>query len=203
MKSSETQPALRKQSRKKKIFLTLAVIAVLTVVAGAGAYWWYNRPITPTVLTATEQTALDQKIDKVKQTSTYEPGAKTITLNEREVNALFHKNTGLGDKVKFEFSNDAIHARIRTKLDPDVPFVGGRTLVAKARFLLTDKNHHAAIILDDVTVWGISLPNAWLGDIKGQNLISDIGLGASNNQFSKGIEEVKVQNGQITIKLAE
>jgi len=205
MSTQKNSQPLRPHNRKKKVFITLAITALLVVTAGAGIYWWHNRPITPTVLNASEQTALDQKIAIVQKRpqSTYQPGEKTITLNEREVNALFHNNTGLGDKVKFEFSNDAIHARIRTKLDSELPIVGGHTLVAKARFLLKDKNNHAAIILDDITVWGISLPNAWLGDIKGQNLLSDIGLDTSENQISKGIKNIKIQQGQIFIELAD
>ena len=202
MNTPNTPPPLRARSRKKKVFITLAISALLMVTAGAGIYWWHNRPISPTVLNASEQTVLDQKIASV-QKPTYQPGVKTITLNEREINALFHNNTGLGNKVKFKFANNAIHARIRTQLDSELPIVGGRTLVAKARFFLIDENHHAAIILDDITVWGISIPNAWLGDIKGQNLISDIGLDTPENQFSKGIKEIKVQNGQISIELSE
>jgi flagellar basal body-associated protein FliL len=208
MNTPTNPPTLRPNNRKKKVFITLAITAILIVTAGAGIYWWHNRPITPTVLNASEQTALDQKIATIQKPpqSTYQPGVKTITLNEREVNALFHNNTGLGDKVKFEFANDAIHARIRTKLDPELPIVGGHTLVAKARFLLKDSNNNnnrAAIILDDITVWGISLPNAWLGDIKGRNLLSDIGLDAPENQISNGIKNIKIQQGKILIELAD
>jgi len=205
MKTPNNPPALRPQNRKKKVFITLAITALLMVTAGAGIYWWHNRPITPTVLNASEQTVLDQKVANVqkRQQPTYQPGEKIITLSEREVNALFHHNTGLGDKVKFEFSDNAIHARIRTELDSELPIVGGHTLVAKARFLLKDNNNHAAIILDDITVWGISLPNAWLGDIKGQNLLSDIGLDAPENQISRGIKNIKIQEGQIFIELAD
>jgi len=202
--ASSTHP----KSRKKKILIALTITALLIVTATAGAYWWHNRPITPTVLTTSEQSVLDQKVATLQHqaTPTYQPGEKTITLSEREVNALFHKHTGLGDQLKFEFADNAIHARIRTKLDPEIPIVGGHTLVAKARFLLKNDNNHPSITLDDLTVWGISLPNAWLGDMKGKNLISDIGLNTPDtpeNQFSKGIQHIRIKNGQLSIELAE
>lgn len=199
---SQSEPST---SKGNQILLIIAVTALLLVSAGAATYWWHNRPISPTVLDAKEQKALDQKIE-VAQKRSYQPGDKTISLSEREVNALFHHNTGLGDKVKFEFARHAIHARIQTKLDPDLPVMGGKTLKAKARFLLKDGNNHPAIILDDVTVWGISLPNAWLAELKGQNLISDLGLNGSHSSessLSKGIKDIQVNNGKITIELAE
>ena len=200
MKSPSQSPR-----KSNKVLIILAVTALLLVSVGAAAYWWHNRPITPTVLDAQEQKVLDQKIEVVQKPS-YQPGDKTISLTEREVNALFHHNTGLGDKVKFELAHHAIHARIRTELDPDLPLVGGKTLKAKARFLLKDSKNHPAIILDDVTVWGISLPNAWLAELKGQNLISDLGLDGSHqseSQFAAGIKDIRVNKGEITIELAE
>jgi hypothetical protein len=205
MSNSDQSTGIRPRSRKRKVLITLAVTALLLVSAGAATYWWHNRPITPTVLDAEEQKVLDQKIE-VAQKQNYQPGDKTISLSEREVNALFHHNTGLGNKVKFELAHHAIHARIHTELDPDLPVVGGQTLKAKARFLLKDSNNHPAIILDDVTVWGISLPNAWLADLKGQNLISDLGLDESHQSgspFAAGIKDIQVNNGEITIELAE
>lgn len=189
-------------SKIRKVLIFLGVITFLLVTTCAAAYWWHNRPITPIVLNASEQQKLDQKME-VTQKRSYQPGEKIITLSEREVNALFHSNTGLGDRVKFELADDAIHARIRTELDEDLPVIGGHTLKAKARFILKDQEQHPAIILDDFTVWGISLPNAWLGDFKGKNLISDLGFNNPTNDIARGIKEIKVNHGEITIELAE
>lgn len=202
-----TSPSAPKLSPRKshKLLIIFGVSLLLLVCAGVAAYWWYNRPITPTILDAQEQKVLDQKME-VTQKRSYQPGDKTITLSEREVNALFHHNTGLGDKVKFELAHHAIHARIRTELDPELPMVGGKTLKANARFLLKDSDNRPAIILDDVTVWGISLPNAWLAELKGKNLISDLGLDnkhQSSSKFVEGIKDIQVNNGEITIELAE
>jgi hypothetical protein len=188
-----------------KCLVIIAVTALLLVSVIAATYWWNNRPISPTVLDAKEQMVLDQKIE-VAENRNYQPGDKTIRLSEREVNALFHHNTGLGDKVKFEFVRHAIHAHILTKLDAELPVVGGQTLKARARFSLENSDNHPAIILDDVTVWGISLPNAWLGELKGQNLISNLGLNGSHQSGSKlaeGIKDIQIHDGEITIELAE
>ena len=168
----------------------------------AGAYWWYSRPIIPTELGVEEQQALNQKVEAVQESS-YVAGGKVLILTDREVNAMLHQNTNLGDKLKIEFATDAVHARIKTDLDPDLPFVGGRSLKARARFKLADESTTPAIILDDLTVWGISLPNAWLADLKGKNLLSNLGIESQGKRLENGIEEIKVENGQITIRLAE
>lgn len=201
--SANTDP-LRPARRggKRKALIVIGVIALLMVTAGAAYYWWSNRPIKPVVLDRQEQLALDQKIDAVQERS-YEPGGKTLVLTEKEINALFHHNTGMGDKVRFELARNAVHARIRTDLDKDIPLVGGRTLKAKARFNLTDAAGRPAIVLDDLTVWGISLPNAWLADLKGKNLVGELGLNLSDNRIAQGIKEIEVDHGKITITLAE
>ena len=191
-----------KRSKSKKVLFILLAVLLLTVTAGVVAYWWYNRPITPTVLSEQEQRVLDQKVEAVQE-PVYEAGGKVIVLTEREVNALLHHNTNLGDKVKIEFATDAVHARIHTDLDPDLPILGGKELKARARFKLITEQGSPAIILDDLTVWGISLPNAWLGDLKGKNLLSNLGLELKENRVGRGIEEISVKSGEIRIRLAE
>lgn len=199
--SSPATP-IKSSGRKRKVLIILCVMFLLVVSAGAAFYWWQNRPIKPVVLDADEQRKLDNKIEAVQE-RTYEPGTKVITLTEREVNALFHHNTQMGDKVRFELAANAVHARIRTELDQDLPVLGGRTLKAKARFLIEDQENKPALILDDLTVWGVSLPNAWLADLKGQNLLANIGLDMSNNRIAAGIKDITVDHGKITIQLAE
>ena len=202
MSQNQHAPPIRPRRRGRSILLFLSITALLLVSAGAAAYWWHNRPITPVVLNATEQQSLNQKMEVVEKRN-YQPGDKIITLSERELNALIHRNTGLGDKVKFELANNAIHAQIRTELDEDIPVIGGQVLKMKARFLLKDAHQHPAIILDDVTVWGISLPNVWLAELKGQNLIADLGITSEGNTSSSGIKDIQVTDGQIIIELAD
>ncbi|MGJ8678095.1 MAG: hypothetical protein ACSHX0_11300 [Akkermansiaceae bacterium] len=187
------------KSRKKLVIVAIIVAIILLIV---GLYFWFNRPIQPVVLSDGEQRVLDQKIELAEERN-YEKGAKVLVLTEREVNALFHENTGMGAEVKFEFANDAVHARVVKDLDPDFPILGGKKLKARARFMMTDENDNPAIILDDLTVWGISLPNAWLADLKGQNLISNLGIDSNKSQIGKGIQNIEVKNGEIMIELAE
>lgn len=201
-KDFPTPTPAKHPNKKRKVLLILWFVFLLIVSAGVAGYVWFNKPIDPTVLAAKEQAALDQKVEAVQERS-YTPGGNTLVLSEREVNALLHQNTDLGDKLKIEFANDSVFARVHADLDADFPFVGGKTLKAKARFSLVDDANDPAIVLDDLTVWGVSLPNAWLADLKGKNLISNLGLDQGSNQWSEGIEAISVKNGEIHIRLAE
>ncbi len=134
----------------------------------------------------------------------YEKGSKEIILTERELNGLLNEKTTLGKTISFELATHAIHARVEADLDKDLPIFGGQHLKARARFLISDVPGQASFVLDDVTVWGISLPNAWLANLKGHDLLAEI-LGGGKGKSSKvpGVEEFKVEPGKLIIRLAE
>ncbi len=182
-------------------WLLIVLVALLLVIGGL--WLWHNRPIRPVVLTASEKTAVEQKVEAIQKPvePVYEKGSKEIIFTERELNGLLHQNTTLGDNVRFELATGAVHARIETDLDPDLPLVGGRRLKARARFLVGEESGTARLVLDDLTIWGISLPNDWLGGIKGHDLLEEA-LGTPSGRIA-GVEEFCVKPGQLLIRLAE
>jgi hypothetical protein len=180
----------------------LIAVAVLALLLG-GLWWWHNRPIQPVQLSAEEKAVVAEKVEAIQQPAEpkYEKGGKEIVLTERELNGLLNENTTLGQTVSFQLATNAIHARVETDLDPDLPLVGGKHLKARARFLVSEVPGKAAFILEDVTVWGISLPNDWLAGLKGHDLLGEA-IGAKGGKFP-GVEEFKVEPGKLTIRLAE
>jgi len=194
---SETPPPA---PRKRPLFpKVLIMLAILIAVIG-GLWWWHNRPIRPVELSAEEKAVVQAKVEAIQKPAepTYEKGSKDIILSERELNGLLNQNTTLGDSLRFELVTNAIHARIESDLDPDLPVIGGKRLKARARFLVGDIPGKPALVLDDLTVWGISLPNDWLGGLKGQDL-----LGQALGGGIGGVEEFKVESGRLVIRLAE
>lgn len=180
----------------------IIVLAIIGFILG-GLWWWHNRPIQPVTLSPAEKTAVEAKVEAIQQPDgpTYEKGGKEIILTERELNGLLNQNTSLGKSVSFELARNAIHARVESDLDPDLPVVGGKRLKARARFLVSDVPAKAAFILDDVTVWGISLPNDWLGGLKGHDFIGE-SIGGKGSGIA-GVEEFKVEPGRLIIRLKE
>lgn len=178
-------------------------LVILLLVLG-GLWWWYNRPIQPVQLSVQEKAAVEAKVEAIQKPAEakYEKGSKEIILTERELNGLLNENTDLGKTVSFELVTNAIHARVETDLDRDLPIVGGKHFRARARFLVSDVPGKASFILDDVTIWGVSLPNDWLAGLKGHDLLSDV-LGGGKTGKVPGVEEFKIEPGRLIIRLAE
>ena len=197
----ENSPSVRKT--RPSCLLVAAIVFGLVTVSAAGAYFWYNRPIKPVALSAEETQVLEQKIGRLEvapEEPKYQAGSKEIVITERELNGLLAQNTDLGDKLMFTLVTDEVHARIETDLDEGLPMVGGKKLKAKARFLVTTNEGRPSLVLDDLTVWGASLPNDWLGGMKGKDLLAEI-FGGSGGV--SGIEELRIERGQLVIRLAE
>lgn len=181
----------------------LAAVTILAITLG-GFWWWYNRPIQPVELSAQEKSAVKAKVEAIQKPAepNYEKGAKEIILTERELNGLLNENTDFGKSISLQLVTNAIHARVETDLDPDLPFIGGKRLKARARFLVGGDPGHPSLVLDDLTVWGISLPNDWLAGLKGRDLLGEAIAGQKHRRVA-GIEEFKVERGRLIIRLAE
>jgi hypothetical protein len=202
-KPTEASTAAALPARKSSCLVVGLALFVVLIVGGGGAYLYYNRPITPVELSQTETKLLEEKIgglDANPAEPEYVPGSKEIVITERELNGLLNQNTDLGDKLKLTLATDEIHARLETDMDDDLPVVGGKKLKAKARFLVKSVEGRQSLVLDDLSVWGASLPNDWLGGMKGKDLLAEIfGYGGG----LRGIEELRIERGQLVIKLAD
>lgn len=196
-------------AKRRSCLVPMLVTLIVILVTVIGVYWWHNRPIKPVQLSVQEKAAVEAKLEAVQApatpaspaTPTYEKGAKEIILTERELNGLLNENTTLGDKLKFELVEGAVHARIETDLDKDMPLVGGKRLKAHARFFVNTDSGRPKLVLDDLTVWGISLPNDWLGGLKGQDLLGQT-VGSKGGGLA-GVKEFKVESGRLVIRLAD
>ena len=190
----------RRQSRWKWVIIGFLAVAL----AIGGWFIWYFRPIKPVQLGAKEKTVLEAKVVALEKPvePAYVKGSREIVLTERELNGLLHERTTLGNSLSFQLATDAILARVETDLDNTLPVVGGRQLKARARFLVGKTDGQASLILDDLTVWGISLPNDWLAGMKGRDLLAEM-LGSKEGSGIAGIEDIKVEPGRLMIRLAE
>ena len=134
----------------------------------------------------------------------YVPGSKVLKLTEREINGLLNQNTDLGKSVRLEFDQDAINAYLAVRIPDDFPIGGGKMFRARGRFRVSLGNGGKPYaILEDVTVFGISLPKAWLGGIKGENLIGDAVSGNSQSSVLKGVKSLRVEPGALVLELED
>lgn len=189
-------------NKKKRVscLMVAVVVFLLLVLSAAGAYWWYNRPIKPVELSQEEVRAVEKKVEIIEAEPGYEAGSKEIVLTEREINGLINENTSLGEQLNLTLATGEIHARVESDLPEDVPVIGGKRLKARARFLVETLEGRPSLVLDDVSVWGASLPNDWLGGMKGKDLLAEI---FGEKGTLSGIEEIRIERGQLVIRLKE
>jgi len=129
---------------------------------------------------------------------------REINFTEKELNALLAKNTDLARKLAIDLSDDLVSAKLLLPVDEDFPVLGGKTLRVKTGVVFTYDKAKPVVILKGVTIMGVPIPNAWLGGIKNVDLVKEFGAEKGFwKTFSDGIEDIKIEEGLLKIKLKE
>jgi hypothetical protein len=190
--------------------LSAAVLLLVVCITALGTAWWVKRqvnarPIVPTELTPAEQKTLDQKLELLGgDAKNTPPPDKVVTITEKEINGLLAKNTNLGDKCYVSVERNAIGARCNIPVQDDVPVLGGKTLRGRVEVRVALDDQQLDLRVQDVTVAGVSLPNAWLGGVKDVNLAQEyFAKDDVLKAFLAGIESLSIDKGRITMILAE
>jgi hypothetical protein len=134
-----------------------------------------------------------------------EAGAKReVSFNERELNALLAKNTDLARKLAIDLSADLVSAKLLVPMDPDFPVLGGKTLRFNAGLEMAYVNGQPRVVLKGVSVMGVPVPSAWLGGLKNVDLVTEFGASPGFwKSFAEGVEDIRVEDGRIKIKLKQ
>ncbi len=134
-----------------------------------------------------------------------EAGAsREISFNERELNALVASNTDMAKRLAVDLSDDLASAKLLIPLDPDFPIMGGRTLRLNAGVQLSFKNDRPVVVLKGVSVMGVPIPNAWLGNLKNVDLVSEFGTDEGFwRAFAAGVDLIEVRDGRLLVRLKE
>jgi hypothetical protein len=134
----------------------------------------------------------------------YVPGSKVLKLTERELNGLLNANTDLGKSVRIELGRDAINAYVAVPIPEDFPVGGGKMFRARGRFRLSLGNVGAPYaILEDVTVFGLRLPKAWLAGLKGENLLGQAVGERNGAPIIRGIKSLRVEPGALVLEVED
>lgn len=194
---------------RKKLLIGFGIFAGVGALTVASAAFWYNYNFNASLfravqLTPPEAQALDQKVEVLKGAAAQEPTtdpAKTVVFSEREINA-FLKEQGIADHFKVGISNEKITLTAIVPVDRDAPVMAGKNIRISA-VLATKVNadHHVALSLSDFTVGGISLPNAWLGNLKGLDLLAGNTDDEVLRGFAAGVKDLQVRDGEVRLVL--
>lgn len=213
-----------------RIFLIVLVTVLVTVgiTLGIVKYYLFPSEFKPVQLSAAEEQVLDAKLNRLDtlQTTSFprsgdktapgnsgvlkpepysEAGAnRTITLSERELNALLARNTDLARKLAIDLSDKLVSAKLLLPIDEDFPFMGGRILKVRAGLELAYREQKPIVILKGVSVMGVPIPNAWLGGLKNIDLVEQYGTEEGFwKAFADGVEDIRISEGNLNIELKE
>lgn len=212
-------------SWKKPLLITTGTVLACCLLTAFGTVWWikhhlYASPLTPVQLSSSEQVAWDQKLSRFESQAglaaptadpnpapDIEPAAKdprSLRVTSREINA-FLAAQGVGEQLKIDLAPQRVTANFLLPIDKDAPLLAGTTLrIRLALSALMNSAGKLELKLDDVSLGGIPLPNAWLGDIKGLDLLSrDLCDDPTLQRFAAGIKDFEIGDGALMIRLNE
>lgn len=212
----------------------LGIMATCFIVVAILCAWWvksnlYASPFSPTTLNKKEQQVLDAKLDRLQGTLqadrktppagstetknqgrlspepyTEDAARREIRITEKELNALIAKDEETARRVAIDLSTDLVSVKLVIPVDDEFPLLGGKTLRLNCGITLRHEAGRPVVALRGVSIGGIPLPNAWLGNIKDMDLVREFGgQGGFWDLFSKGVEDIKVLDGSLFVKLKE
>ena len=134
-----------------------------------------------------------------------EAGARRVVrFSERELNAMVANNHDLARKLALDLGDNLVSARLLVPVDPDFPILGGKTLRVSTGVEMAFRDARPVIVLKGVSIMGIPIPNAWLGGLKNIDLVGEFGdEGGFWSAFADGVENIRVDEGQLKVQLKE
>jgi hypothetical protein len=204
----------------------LVIVVVATCVATLFSVWAVSTYLFPTEfkpvsLSAKEENVLEQKLSRLDSFQSRPAGngsarslaperyseegaSREIVLTEKELNALLAHNTDLASKLAIDLSDEMASAKLLVPLDEDFPVLGGKTLKVSAGLELSYRDGRPAIAIAGVSLWGVPIPNAWMGNLKKVDLVKEYGgQGGFWTAFAAGVDEVRIADGQLLLRLKE
>jgi hypothetical protein len=200
----------------------IAVIASVLITSIVIYTFLFPGEFKPVKLSEKEQLQLEQKLNRLDTSTapstrtsqsgnrlepekyTEEGASRAIEFSEKELNSLIASNTDMAQRLAIDLSDNLASAKLLIPVDPEAPVLGGKTIKVTAGMELAYANGKPIIILKGVSLWGVPIPNAWLGNVKNVDLIQEFGNDEGFwKAFADGVELIEVQEGKLMVELKE
>lgn len=218
----EQNPPPDTRRRSRLPWLLVMLLALLLLAAGLRIFQLMQAEReAAVVLTPAEQLVLEEKLARLRGGGVAEPAVRgeaptaedaelepviytedperrRIQFTERELNAAIARDPALAGRAAVRLSPGQVSTSLLVDVPEGLPLLGGRRLRVQAGLQLAMQGDRVQARLLGVSVGGVPLPNAWLGGLKGADLLADSGLGG----LGAGIEAVEVGEGRLELLLA-
>jgi len=206
---------------KMAFYVLVAIIASVVITAVVIYMFLFPSEFKPVELNEKEQIQLEQKLERLdtsvapsRTTSsgerlkpekyTEEGASREVEFTEKELNALIASNTDMAQRLAIDLSDNLASAKLLVPVDPDAPILGGKTIRVNAGLELGYKNSKPIVILKGISLWGVPIPNAWLGNVKNVDLVQEFGSDEGFwKAFADGVELIEVKEGKLRVILKE
>ncbi|MGM0539821.1 MAG: hypothetical protein ACQERT_11525 [Thermodesulfobacteriota bacterium] len=213
---NQQDPNTKKSLRLSVVVALLAFAIVLTVLITlfVAKFWLFQPAMDPVDLSSQEEAELETKL-QVLQTASDQEGIspepyseqsadRVIYFTQRELNALIATEPDLARRAAVHLSEDMISANFLVTLPQDLPILAGKTVKVSAGLRVGYSQGRPSIIIKGVSLMGIPVPSAWLGGLKGRDLVQYEGQGGGLWQaFGRGIADLQVKDGRLKVELAD
>lgn len=220
------EPQKKRGFSGPQVFAIVAGVILVTVIATVWVIktWIFPSEFKPVKLSQKEEQILDRKIERLESLSGFqvspdefdEQGAlkpeayseddarRDIRFSEKELNALVARNTNLASRLAIDLSDNLASAKLLIPLDEDFPIMGGQTVKVATGLELKFEDRRPVVVLKGVSIMGVPVPNAWLGNLKNVDLVRQFGSDSGFwKAFADGVEFIQVDDGELHIKLKE
>ena len=206
----------------------VVIVVLATVAITLGGVWLvrtylFPRAFDPVELSAREQVVLDGKLDQLgvagmpeAPPTTDEPtpleperyeeddSQREVSFTEKELNGLLANNTNLASRLAIDLSDDLASAKLLIPMEEGFPVVGGKTIRVDAGLELSFRDNRPVVALRGISVMGVPIPDAWLGNMRNVDLVQEFGGDRGFwSSFAAGIESLQLDDGELRLRLAE
>lgn len=210
--------------------LQVTLIVVVTMVITLVAAWFilrayvFPKQLEPVALSQSEQVELGRKLKQLGvvvnagEPATAAPNSSNVAVaapyseadatrevlfSERELNGLIANEPDLASNIAIDLADDLVSFTWLVTLPDDFPVMPGRIVRVNGGAELAFAAGRPSVAVKGVSVMGVPIPNAWLGGIKNVDLVEEYGDQGFWQAFAAGVEDVRVQEGRLRVKLRE
>lgn len=213
----ETTTASRYSGWQVAFFILLAVVLSVALSLFIAYRFLFPVAFAPTTLNSSEQQVLQAKLQQLEggasagsgqrlepEAYTEREASRSINFSEKELNALLVSSPELAQRLAIDLSDNLASANLLVPVPPDFPVLGGKTVRVNAGLQLSFANGRPQVVLQGLSLWGVPVPNAWLGGIKNVDLVEQFGNDPGFwRAFADGVESIAVEDGELHLVLKE
>jgi hypothetical protein len=193
-----------------------AVLAVLLIIALAAVTyigvriasrfldeWTSTAPMElPKVQISEEQSkSVRERFDAFQKSLEEGKAVEPLVLTGDDLNALFEGNADLRGMFHFNVDGDKLKAQISIPLDKmNLAPVRGRYLNGEAELKASLNNGVLIVTLDSLRVNGKQPPDAFLTQLRQQNIAKDLYKNPKHAEMISRFESLQIKDGKIILK---